>query len=147
MLDRFETFTAAISGIYRDILKIERDEMEKFGLKGAYAQYLLALDHRPEGLSAAELCEICDKDKAAVSRIVSELEKKMLISRENASYRAKIRLTEEGAKVAHFVKQQAELAVSLAGRGLTDEARRALYAPLETIAENLRNISRKGLSE
>ena len=70
MLQRFEAFTAAISGIYRDIQKIERDEMEKYGLKGAYAQYLLALSHCPEGLSAAELCEVCDKDKAAVSRVL-----------------------------------------------------------------------------
>ena len=32
MLDRFETFSLAISGIYRCLHKIETDEMSKFGL-------------------------------------------------------------------------------------------------------------------
>ena len=40
MISRFERFSFAISGIYRSIQKIERDEMERYGLKGGYAQYL-----------------------------------------------------------------------------------------------------------
>ena len=38
MLDRFEQFTAAISAINRCIQKLERDEMEKYGYKGAVVQ-------------------------------------------------------------------------------------------------------------
>ena len=76
MLDRFEQFTAAISTIHRFVQKIERDEMEKYGLKGASAQYLLAMARYPEGITAAALCDVCDRDKAAVSRILSEMEKK-----------------------------------------------------------------------
>ena len=40
MIDRFEQFVSYISAIHRDVQKIERDEMVKYGLKGAYAQYL-----------------------------------------------------------------------------------------------------------
>ena len=43
MVNRFEQFTGLISAGNRCVQKIERDEMEKFGLKGAYAQYLLAM--------------------------------------------------------------------------------------------------------
>jgi len=79
MIDRFEQFVSYISAIHRDIQKIERDQMVKYGLKGAYAQYLVAMDHYPEGITAAKLCEVCDIDKAAVSRVLSEMEKKKLV--------------------------------------------------------------------
>ena len=72
MISRFEQFSSVISSIYGAIQKIEREEMAKYGLKGAYAQYLVAVKRFPEGVTSTELCELCDKDKAAVSRIVAE---------------------------------------------------------------------------
>lgn len=56
MISRFERFSFAISGIYRSIQKIERDEMERYGLKGGYAQYLVAMARHPQGLTSAQLC-------------------------------------------------------------------------------------------
>ena len=50
--------------------------MEKYGLRGSYAQYLVAMIHYPDGITSSKLSEICDRDKAAISRIVSEMEKK-----------------------------------------------------------------------
>ena len=103
MLDRFEQFTSAISALYRDVQKIERDEMEKQGLRGAFAQYLLAISRHPEGITAATLCEVCDKDKAAVSRIIAEMESKGLVEKENdgtSQYRARLRLTPAGQEAA-----------------------------------------------
>ena len=73
MLSRYEQFSYIVSGINRHIQKLERDEMIKFGYKGAFAQYLVAMRHYPKGVTAAQLSEICDKDKAAVSRIVTEM--------------------------------------------------------------------------
>ena len=69
MIDRFEQFVSYISAIHRDVQKIERDEMEKCGLKGAHAQYLVAMHRFPDGITAAELCDVCGKDKAAGSEI------------------------------------------------------------------------------
>ena len=104
MLSRFEIFSGTISAAYRYVQKLERDEMEKYGLKGAFAQYLLAIHRRVNGVTAAELCEICDKDKAAVSRIVAEmLEKGLIVKEGENAYRAVITLTEEGKKAAEFV--------------------------------------------
>lgn len=145
MLTRFEQFTAAISGIYRSIQKIERDEMEKFGLKGAHAQYLLAIAQRPEGLTAAELCESCDKDKAAISRILTEMAQKALIIRDSGGYRARIRLTEKGSQAARYVQQRAIAAVETAGSVLTDEDRRNLYNILSRLDGKLQELCRSGI--
>ena len=118
MLRRFEEFASAVSGIFRCIQKIEREEMVRYGLKGPYTQYLVAMDRCPEGVTAAQLCELCDKDKAAVSRALSEMEQRGLVIRECAndtSYRALLRLTEAGKSAAHYVCERATLAVELAG--------------------------------
>ena len=66
METRYELLSASISSMYHDIQKIERVEMAKFGLKGPHAQCILALSRFPEGMTVSQLCEICDKDKAAV---------------------------------------------------------------------------------
>lgn len=148
MLSRYEQFSFAISGIYRSIQKIERDEMIAYGFKGSYAQYLAAMNRYPEGITASQLCEICEIDKAAVSRALAEMEAKGLISRKShTGYRAKILLTEQGQKAADFVCQRAQDAVTAAGRGLTDEKRRIFYEALGLIASNLQTISREGIPD
>ena len=150
MLERFEQFTSAISLVYRDVQKIERDEMEKQGLRGAFAQYLLAISRYPQGITAAALCEVCDKDKAAVSRIIAEMETKGLVEREAdgaSQYRAKLRLTPAGQEAAAFVRKRASAAVELAGNGLSDEDRKAFYAALERISASLQQISQNGIPE
>ena len=148
-LNRFAQFTAAISAIYRDVQRIEREEMEKYGLKGAYAQYLAAMRRYPEGLTAAALCEICDKDKAAVSRVTAEMEQRDLLTRadEKGAYRALLRLTPQGEEAADYVCRKAEAAVELAGGSLSETERTALYAALGRIAEALQTICRDGLPD
>lgn len=150
MIDRFEQLTYFIYGIYRDIQRIEKDEMEKCGLRGSYAQYLLALSRYPEGLTAARLCEICDKDKAATSRIITELVKLGLVRRGDGhtrSYNAKLTLTDNGREAAGFVHKKTEAAVKLAGNGLSDEARELMYSSLSLIHSNLKDICKSGIPE
>lgn len=147
MLDRFEQFSAAISAIYRDIQKIEKDEMDRLGYKGAFAQYLVLLCRHPDGLTAAEICELCDRDKAAVSRVMAEMEEKGLVTRTGSAYRAKLALTELGQDAADFVACRAEIAVLEAGKGLSDRDRIIFYDALSRIATNLHTLSEDGLPE
>ena len=148
MLDRFEQFSYSISNIYKHIMKIERDEMEKYGLRGSYVQYLIAMTRFPEGITSSKLSEICDKDKAAVSRAAAEMEQKGLLVREGKNqYRSLLKLTDEGRRAAEFVCSRAEIAVREAGKGLTDEVRATFYAGLELIASNLQLICKEGIAE
>lgn len=150
MIGKYELFSSYISCLYHDVQKIERVEMAKYGLKGPHAQILVALSQYQEGITAARLCEICEKDKAAVSRTVAELEQAGLLVRveKNAlRYRALLVLTEKGREVARAVSGRVELAVELAGNGLTDEQRLVFYQVLARISENLHDICRNGLKE
>ena len=117
--------------------------MEKYGLKGAFAQYLRILARYPEGMTSAQLVEICDRDKAAISRVVAEMEEKGLVERlgdGEHQYRAAIVLTTEGRRAADYVAERATAIVAKAVDGLTDEARSVMYASLELICSNLQKI-------
>ena len=150
MLRRFEQFCTSAFSIYRSILKIERIEMEKFGLKGPHAQCLLNMARHPEGVTAAQLCTLCDKDKAAISRTVAELEEAEMLVRHlhgNNRYRAQLMLTERGRDAAAQVAERAKYAVEQAGSGLSDEQRAVFYYALGLIADNLQSICDEGLNE
>ena len=150
MITRFEQFTSAISSIYQSIAKIERVEMAKYGLKGPHAQCLLAMSRYPDGITAARLCEVCEKDKAAVSRTVAELEEAGLLTKQEKNgirYRVPLRLTQAGRDAAQTVNDLAGKAVEQAGAGLTDEQRDVFYHVLGVIAQNLHTIGRDGIKE
>ena len=148
MKDRFEQFTISVSRIYQCIQKIQRQEMANYGLKSAHVACLLTLQQHP-GITAAELGKLCEKDKAAISRTVTELECSGMICRgeDDGAYRAHLHLTDDGAAVAEKVKVRTLVAVDQAGNGLTDEDRRVMYGALERIAENLHTICRNGLND
>ena len=118
MEDRFERFSVGMSEISRYWHKLTGDEMEKYGLKGTHSIYLLTMYRFPEGLTAPRLCELCAKDKADVSRMMSLMEKKGLVRKESVGktlYGGVFKLTEEGQEAARHVSERARNAVEIAG--------------------------------
>ena len=147
-MDRFETFSLALFSISRCWNKIAGEEMKRFGLKGAHAFYLVTILSHDGVLTAANLCELCGRDKADVSRMLSILEAKKLVTKDGIGsnrYRGCLRLTPEGQAVAKELSHRAERAVELAGAGLTEEHRAIFYESLDTITKNLRRICQEGL--
>ena len=150
MISKYELFSSSVSSLSRNIQRIERTEMAKFGLKGPHAQCLLVMSRFPQGITAARLCEVCDKDKAAISRTVAELEEQGLIARPEKNgirYRSQLTLTQAGYTAAEAVSRKAQQAVELAGAGLDNTRREIFYEVLALIAENLNTICRDGLQE
>lgn len=150
MTSKYEIFSTFVAGMHRDIQKIQRQEMGKFGLKGPHAQCLLAMERNPQGITATRLSQICEKDKAAISRTVTELEERGMVERNPGGagrYRAMLLLTEKGRAAAGSVKEKVRQAVEQAGSGLEDGQREVFYRVLALIAGNLHAICRDGLEE
>ncbi len=150
MLNRFTRFSLAISEIDRCWHKLAAEEMAKYELNSPHAVYLTTLYNFEEGITAAKLGELCCKNKADVSRMVTILEKKGLVQKEAVGgnlYRAKLLLTAEGKQAAEHVQQRAALAVELAGSGMTDSDREVFYRCLERITINLQTLSKEGLPQ
>ena len=150
MLNRFARFSLAIAEIDRCWHKLAAEEMAKYDLNSPHAVYLNTLYQYPEGITAAKLGELCCKNKADVSRMVTILEKKGLVRKEAVGgnlYRAKLLLTDDGKLAAEHVQSRAALAVELAGSGMTDAERETFYRCLEQITANLQTLSKEGLPQ
>ncbi len=143
MTGRFEQFCNAIAGIQHAITKIERMEMEKYGLKGPHAQCLLAMRQHPDGITSAMLCDFCKKDKAAISRTVAELESAGMITRYDPMgkrYRTQLYLTEKGQLIAQDVEVLVHRTVSRVSGGYDVETRNAFVQVLCQMAANLQEL-------
>lgn len=150
MIERFEKFSFVIFEITRYWHKLASDEMAKYGLKGPHATYLTTLYRFEDGITAPQLSELCGKDKADVSRMMSIMEKKGLVIKEAVSknkYRGLLKLTDEGKAAALHVKERVALAVDLAGKGLSVEDRATFYQALEMISTNMKMLSEEGLPQ
>ena len=149
MLNRFAKFSFSISEIDRCWHKLAVTEMAKYELNSPHAVYLNTLyEANPEGVTAAQLAELCGKNKADVSRMIGILEKKGLVQKVAVGtnmYRAKLLLTAEGKQAAEHVRKRAAVAVELAGSGLSNEERDTFYKALGLITENLQKLSKEGL--
>ena len=78
MKERFRTFTALIAKINRNVKKIKNQEMAEYGLRSVHVSCLYYL-YSAESLTATELCELCEEDKATISRGVDFLEENVLL--------------------------------------------------------------------
>ena len=143
MLQRFEDFVTGITVCYKYIQRIKSAEMTEFGLKGTHVMCLFFLHRHPEGLTAAQLCQLCAEDKAAISRTLAVLQEKGFISASEKKYRALLQLTDMGEEVAGRVDSLIEQWVDCGGDGLPEEDRTVFYSALAHIAGNLRgNLNR-----
>ncbi len=139
MTQRFQSFMTGITACYKYLQRIKTTEMTEYGLKGTHVMCLFFLHHHPEGLTAAQLCQLCAEDKAAISRSLSSLlEKGFIESDEKKKYRALIKLTDSGLDMAKKIDGLIEQWVSFGGDGLSDLDRATFYRGLDIISNNLR---------
>lgn len=139
MIQRYTDFVTGITVCYKYIQRIKNAEMTEFGLKGIHASCLFYLNLHPEGLTAAQLCQLCAEDKAAISRILSDLRSRgYLLPNTGKNYRAPLHLSDSGREVARKMEPMIRSWVAIGGQGMTDAQREQFYDSLARIAQNLR---------
>ena len=143
MESRFETFTILIAKINRCIKKIKTEEMDEMNLKSPHVSCLYYLFKSENGLMAKEICDICEEDKAAVSRSLDYLENQGYIvceSKTEKRYNSLISLTEKGKEIGKVVAEKIDIAVQKASEGISEEKRAIFYECLNAISENLQKV-------
>lgn len=138
MENRFETFSSLISKISRCIKKIKIEEVIEYNLKGLHVSCLYYLYKQNGELTPSELSEICDEDKAAISRSLDYLESEEYITcNETKKYKCPIYLTGKGLAVGEKIAKKVDQVVDLASLGLTENDRKILYKSLFVVSNNL----------
>lgn len=147
MENRYEAFTLLVSSISRSIRRIKADAVAEYGLKSPHVTCIYYLYKQP-AMTAAELCELCDEDKAAISRSLLYLEENGFLTREASTptrrargsakhYRAALTLTEKGEDVARHIAERIDCVLEQVSCGVSDGDRAILYRVLEQIDHNL----------
>lgn len=144
MEGRFETFTVLINRISRNIRKIKNQEMAAYDLRSAHISCLYYLYSR-EGLTATELCERCEEDKATVSRALDYLENNGYLECQQAKrYKSPLSLTEKGVEAGRRIASKIEKVLAEISGGLTEQERLDFYRSLAIISDSLDRVSGKG---
>lgn len=141
---RFEDFVGIISALSKEIQRIKLAKMRGFGLKGADVMALYHLVREQDGTTSADLARSIGVDRAAVSRTVSDLARKGLVSAEGDGggirYRGRVRLTDAGMEVARSCDALIGEIVGRAGATISPDDREAMYRSLGAILAALRDI-------
>ncbi|MBO7740742.1 MAG: transcriptional regulator [Clostridia bacterium] len=139
MNERFETFTVLITKISRNIKKIKNQEMAEYGLKSVHVSCLYYL-YTAEFMTATDLCERCEEDKATISRALVFLEKNGYILCESKSakrYKSPLVLTEKGREVAQKIADKIAFVLNDICVDLSDDERSEFYRSLAIVSESL----------
>lgn len=139
MQERFEVFTVLINRISRSIRSIKNYEMSEYGLRSPHISCLYYL-YSSGALTATDLCERCEEDKATISRSLDYLETNGYITRETLSakrYKSPILLTDKGCETGKKITDKIDRVLDEVSTGLSEEDRAAFYRSLGIISENL----------
>ena len=142
MQERFKTFTLLMAHISRNIRRIKTEEMAEFHLKSQHVSCLYYL-YRDGALTAKELCDVCEEDKANISRSIDYLvENGYLVVEEKTSrrYKRHLTLTEKGEAVARRLADKIDAVLLQVGEGVAEEDRAVMYRCLDKINANLQSI-------
>ena len=134
---RFETFTVLVSRISRNIRKLKNQEMSDYNLRSAHISCLYYL-YASRGLTATDLCERCDEDKATISRALEYLESNGYLEPEaERRYRSPLVLTQKGEETGRIIAEKINGILEQISGGLTEAERLAFYRSLAIISDSL----------
>ena len=145
MKERFETFTVLINRISRNIRKIKNQEMAEYNLRSAHISCLYYLYRTPD-ITATELCERCEEDKATISRALDYLENNEYLTRDTKStkrYKSPLVLTDKGTIVGKKISDKIDAVLEEISVGLSEEERVLFYRSLTIISESLNTIANR----
>ena len=144
MKERFETFTVLINRINRNIRKIKNQEMAEYDLRSVHVSCLYYL-YLTKDLTATDLCERCEEDKATISRALDYLENNGYLIREpktSKRYKSPLILTEKGKEVGQKIALKVDAVLDRVSVRLTEEERIAFYRSLTIISDSLDAVSK-----
>ncbi len=142
MEERFEMFTIMIAKASRYIKRIKTEEMSEFELKTTHVSCIYYL-YKKEKLTSKELCDICEEDKASISRSIEYLEKNKYIKcldQVKKRYKSPLVLTEKGLEVGKKIEAKIDNILAKSSEGLSAQEREIFYKSFVIICDNLQKI-------
>ena len=145
MEDRYGKFMMLINNINRCIKRIENDQMHKYNLRSYHISCLYNL-YKHKGITATDLVEMTQQDKASISRSIDFLQDNEYIycqSKTLKKYESPILLTQKGQLVAKEIADKIDMVLKQLDQLLTDSQREEFYQNLQNIYQALKNVQER----
>ena len=139
--DRFNRFCSLLCGATKSIQKLKSKYMMHYGLTSAHTMCIRYLDASIDGLTRMELAEMCDIDKAQISRTVNELCAKGYLTEtesENNNYRKRLKLTPMGKDTADEINKAIKEIHAFVSKDLDEEQLMTFYTTFDLICTRLK---------
>ena len=149
--ERFEQFSALISGIYRDIQKLKNKWTEPLDMKAVHIFWVYLLKNHPEGLTASELSRHSQSNRSLVSREIQELIDLGYVTAGNPirqrRYGQKLTLTQSGLEIANRISEASLDIQHKVNAGIPEEDLLVLYRTLGILMENFHRLTEQTLED
>ena len=145
MEDRYGKFMMLINNINICIKRIENDQMHKYNLRSYHISCLYNL-YKHKGITATDLVEMTQQDKASISRSIDFLQDNEYIycqSKTLKKYKSPILLTQKGQLVAKEIADKIDMVLKQLDQLLTDSQREEFYQNLQNIYQALKNVQER----
>ena len=139
--DRFNRFCSLLCGATKSIQKLKSKYMTHYGLTSAHTMCIRYLDASIDGLTRMELAEMCDIDKAQISRTVNELCAKGYLTEtesESNNYRKRLKLTPMGKDTADEINKAIKEIHAFVSKDLDEEQLMTFYTTFDLICTRLK---------
>ena len=123
--------------------------MSEYNLRSAHVSCLYYL-YSGNNITATDLCERCEEDKATISRALDYLETNGFLTCESKNvkrYKSPLILTDKGNEAGKKITDKINGVLDAISGGLTDEERGAFYRSLSIISESLEVVSKKAVNK
>lgn len=137
--DRFVEFSSLLNEVQKSITRIKCKKMDTYGLGSSHTLCICILQDHPQGITKTALAKRCGIDKAQVSRVVDELQKKNYVTTLSTkkNYNQKYLLTDEGAEVAENMRSVILEINAFVSDGIPKEQIENFYSTFKIICNNL----------
>ena len=138
--DRFIRFSAMLNSAEKSISRLKHKKMCFFGLGNAHTVCVCILADSESGITKTELATLCGVDKAQISRVIADLQKKQYVCTpaKEKGYKQKYMLTEEGKAIAGEIKKLILEINSYVSDNIPQEQIENFYDTFAVICENLK---------
>ena len=147
--ERFEQFSALISGIYWDIQKLKTKWTAPLGMKAVHIFWVYLLKNHPAGLSASELSRHSQSNRSLVSREIQELLNLGYVQAEKGQrrYGQKLTLTPAGHEVAQKISAASLEIQNQVNAEIPESDLIIFYRTLEVLMENFHLLAEQNLED
>ncbi|WP_051353642.1 MarR family winged helix-turn-helix transcriptional regulator [Atopobium fossor] len=140
--ERFETFSSLISALNKEVQRLKKTEMARFGLQGTDAMCLVCLAKHPKGIPSADIARAIGVDRALVSRSLASLMQKGYAQAQQdhgvMGYRSPVLLTKKGRELGHRIEEVINRMVGLAADDLAGEDIVVMYRVLKQVLAKIK---------